>query len=223
MTNSLFLLVATTLVAIPVSVLLGTATAIRRDGWLDRLGLSISVVVTALPEFVIGLVLVLLCSTTVFHLLPAVALIPPGSSPLRYPVQMVLPVLTLVLAVVPYSYRQVRASMIEVLESDYVAMARLKGMPKSIVTWRHAFPNSLVPLIQSTALVLTYLLGGIVIVEFLFGYPGLGGLLLDAMMNRDLPVIEGVVLVFATGVVVFNLAADILTVYRSPRLRTASN
>jgi peptide/nickel transport system permease protein len=151
-----------------------------------------------------------------------VALIPPGDSPLLHPNEIALPVLTLVLAVIPYLYRQMRGSMIEALESEYVTMARLKGLRESVVLLRHALPNALVPTIYATANVLAYLLGGLVVVEYLFRYPGLGGLLIDSVSNRDLPVIEAVVLVFASGIVIFNLAADVLTVYVTPKLRTGT-
>jgi peptide/nickel transport system permease protein len=220
--NSLSLLAVTAAISIPLSLLLGAVTAVRRDRWLDRALLFLSLGLTALPEFVVGMTLVILLATTVLKVLPAVTLIPPGSSPFSYPSQMALPVLTLVFAVVPYLYRQVRASMIDVLESEYVAMARLKGMPERVVNWRHALPNALIPAIQASALIMAYLLGGIVIVEYLFHYPGLGGLLVDSITNRDLPVVEAVVLVFATGVVLFNLLADVATVYVTPKLRTTA-
>jgi peptide/nickel transport system permease protein len=220
--NSLWLLTIVALIAVPLAIFLGTVGAIRRDGWLDRGTLLVSLALTALPEFVIGMLLVILLATTVFQVFPAVSLIPPGESPLGHIDQLVLPVLTLVLVVVPYLYRLVRASMIDVLESEYVAMARLKGMPEHIVTLRHALPNALVAMIQGSALTMVYLLGGIVVIDFLFQYPGLGSLLTDAVENRDMPVIQAVTLTFATGAVLFNLAADILTVYLTPKLRTGA-
>jgi peptide/nickel transport system permease protein len=218
--NSLCLLLVVVLIALPLSVVLGALTAIRRDRAVDRSTLVVSLLLTALPEFVTGMLLVLLLATTVFHVLPAVAAIPPGELPLRYPAEMALPVLTLVLVVMPYLYRLVRASMIDVLESEYVTMARLKGMPERIVLRRHALPNALIPVIQGTALTLAYLLGGLVVIEFLFSYPGIGILLTQAVSNRDVPVIQGVAVVLAAGVVIFNLVADVLTVYVTPKLRT---
>src|SRR5262245_9256930 len=108
--------------------------------------------------------------------------------------------------------------MVEVLESDYVEMARLKGMPERVVIFRHALPNALIPAIQASALLLAYLLAGILAVEYLFAYPGLGTALIDGVRGRDLPMIQAVTLVFATSVVLFNLLADILTVVATPRL-----
>jgi peptide/nickel transport system permease protein len=217
--SSVSLLVLAAAIAIPLSVLLGAITAVRRDRLFDQTLLLVALGLTALPEFVIGITLVILFSTTVSHVLPAVALFRPGEPAFRHPLQMVLPVATLVLVAVPYLYRLLRASMIDVLESEYVTMARLKGLPERIVAMRHALPNALIPMIQASGLVLSYLLGGIVTVEYLFHYSGLGSLLVDAITNRDLPMIEGVVLVFAVGVVLFNLTADVLTVYLTPKLR----
>ena len=107
---------------------------------------------TAVPEFVLGMTLVILFATTVFHLLPAVALLPTGESPLQHPRVLALPVLTLVLAVVPSLYRLVRATMIDVLETDYIQMARLKGVPKGLLARRHALPNAAVPTVQASGL-----------------------------------------------------------------------
>jgi peptide/nickel transport system permease protein len=219
--NSLVLLLLTAAIAIPLSILIGGLAALRRDRLLDKSVLGAMLLLTAVPEFVIGLVLVILFSTTVLTVLPAVVLIPPGTSPLAHPDELVLPVATLVLAVVPYLSRLVRSSMIDALASDYVEMARLKGMPERIVVRRHAIPNALVPTVQASAIVLAYLLAGIVVVEFIFRYPGLGTELTEAVDARDLPVIQAVVLIFATGAVLFNLLADVLTVLLTPRLRTA--
>ena len=110
--------------------------------------------------------------------------------------------------------------MIEVLESEYVQMARLKGMPENIVLRRHALPNAVIPAIQVIALNLAWLAGGVVVVEYLFNYPGIGSGLVDAVSNRDVPVIQAIVLLIASLYVGFNLIADILTILVSPRLRT---
>lgn len=219
--NSLVLLGLAGMISLPLAVLLGALSAVRRDGIADRLGLGVSLVLTAVPDFVIGMTLVMVFATSVLTILPAVALIPAGSSPLAHPDTLVLPVATLVLAVVPYLYRLVRASMIDVLESDYAQMARMKGMPRGVVMRRHALPNALVPTIQASALVLGYLLSGTILVEYVFRYPGLGSALADAISSRDLPVIQAITLIYAVAVVAFNLLADVLTVLVTPKLRTA--
>jgi len=218
--NSLTLLVIVAVIAIPLSILIGAVTAIRRDRLLDRGFLFGSLALTAVPDFVTGLLLVVLLATTVFNVLPAVSTFPPGDFPLMHPRELVLPVATAVLAISPYLYRLVRATMIDVLESEYIDMARLKGVPERTVMLRHALPNALVPVIQGSALMLAWLLGGIVVIEFLFAYPGVGSLLTGAIANRDVPVIQAVMLVLATGVVVFNLVADALTIVATPKLRT---
>ena len=132
-----------------------------------------------------------------------------------------MPTVTLVLAVSPYVARIMRASMVEVLESDFVEMARLKGMPERHVLWRHAVPNAIAPAIQVIALNLAYLAGGIVVVEFVFAYPGIGSAFVDAVANRDLPIVQALAVVIAAAYVVFNLLADIATILVSPRLRTS--
>jgi peptide/nickel transport system permease protein len=218
--NSLTLLIVTAVIAIPLSVVLGAVTALRRDGFFDRATLLGSLTLTAVPEFVIGMLLVILLATVVVNALPAVALLPPGASPLAHPREIALPVLTLVLAVVPYLYRLVRATMIDVLDSEYVTMARLKGMPERVVVLHHALPNALIPVTQASAVIMAYLLGGIVVVEYVFRFPGLGTLLTESIDNRDVPMIEAVTMVLAAGVVLFNLLADVLTVLLTPKLRT---
>jgi peptide/nickel transport system permease protein len=115
-----------------------------------------------------------------------------------------------------------RASMVEVLESDYVTMARLKGLPNRTVIWRHAVPNAIVPAIQVSALQLAYMAGGVVVVEVVFGFPGIGSALVDAVGNRDIPEVQALAIIIAAVYVVVNLIADILTILVTPRLRTAA-
>src|SRR5207249_3618505 len=130
-----------TLLLVPVVVVAATQAARRRDGPFDHTSSVLMLALAALPEFVVGIALVVLFGTTVFHWLPAVSLIPPEDTPFQHLKALILPVATLVLAVSPYIARIMRASMVEVLESDFVEMARLKGMPERHVLWRHAVPN----------------------------------------------------------------------------------
>ena len=180
-----------------------------------------ALVLAALPEFVIGIGLILIFATGVFHLFPAVSLLAPGQKAWEAPKAVVLPAATLVLAVVPYISRIMRGSMIEVLESEYVTMARLKGLPERQVIWRHAVPNAIVPAIQVAALQLAWMAGGVVVVEFVFQYPGIGAALVDAVGNRDMPVVQTVTMLAAAIYVALNLAADLATILVTPRLRTA--
>jgi peptide/nickel transport system permease protein len=220
--NSAFLVLVSAIVAIPLSIVLGVLMAMRRDKPLDHALSITTLALAALPEFVIGIGLVLLFATNVSHALPAVSLIPPGEHAWNVPKEVVLPAATLVLAVTPYISRIMRASMVEVLESDYVTMARLKGLPNRAVIWRHAVPNAIVPAIQVSALQLAYMAGGVVVVEYVFSYPGVGAALVDAVGNRDVPVVQALTLIIAAVYVVVNLVADLFTIMATPRLRTAS-
>jgi peptide/nickel transport system permease protein len=218
--NSAVLVVLAALVSVPISIGLGTYSALKRDGKLDGTVTMGTLTLAALPEFVIGILVILLLSTAVFHLFPPIARPEPGVPVWQQLDQLVLPVLTLTLAVLPYISRMMRASTIEILESEYISMARLKGLPERVVIWRHAMPNAMVPATQGTALQLAWLAGGIVAVEYLFGYPGIGSALISAITNRDIPVVQAITLILAAVYVLLNLTADIITILVTPRLRT---
>lgn len=219
--NSAFLVLLAAAISVPLALALGIWAAIRRDRTFDVGSSLVLLLLAALPEFVVGIALVLLLGTVVFQWLPPNALIPPGERPWQNLRELVLPVMTLAIAVVPYIARFMRASLIEVLESDYIEMARLKGLPEREVVLRHALPNALVPSVQAIALTLAYLAGGIVAVEFVFNYPGVGAKLVDSVANRDMPVAQSVTLLIAAVYIVVNLAADIITILISPRVRTS--
>jgi peptide/nickel transport system permease protein len=219
--DSAFLVLVSAVIALPLSILLGVIMAVRRDRPADHALSMTTLALAALPEFVIGIGLVLLFATNLSHVFPAVSLIPPGEHAWQVPNVVVLPAATLVLAVTPYISRIMRGSMIEVLESEYVTMARLKGLSNRTVIWRHAVPNAIVPAIQVSALQLAYMAGGIVVVEYVFSYPGIGGALVDAVGNRDVPVVQALTIIIAGVYVVVNLLADIVTILVTPRLRTA--
>jgi peptide/nickel transport system permease protein len=150
-----------------------------------------------------------------------VTIIDPGTPPWTHPKELILPTITLVIAVTPYTVRIMRASMIEILESDYVEMARLKGLSERLVMWRHAVPNAIAPTFQVMAINLAYLAGGIVVVESVFNYPGIGAGFVDAVHARDMPVVQALALLIAALYVVLNMIADIATILVSPRLRTS--
>ncbi|MBB3225245.1 ABC transporter permease [Pseudoduganella umbonata] len=219
--NSLVLLGCVLAVLAPAAVAIGVALALRRDSALDRHAVALLIALKAIPNFALGIGLVMLFATTVWRVLPAVSLLEPGRSPWLQPQFLVLPAVTLVLAGLPHLARLVRSAMIEALDADYVQAARLRGVPERAVIWTHALPNALIPAIQGLALTLSVLLGGTLVVEVVFTYPGLGSALNAAIEMRDLPVIQAIVLLVAGGVVLINLAADLLTVLLTPRLRTA--
>lgn len=218
--NSAFLVLCSGLISIPLSLFIGAYSALRRDKTFDVVTSLATLVFAALPEFIVGVTLVVLLATTVLQVFPAVSIVTPGTPPWDQPQAIVLPTLTLVLAVAPYVARIMRASMIEVLESDYVEMARLKGLSERIVIRRHALPNALGPTFQVIALNLAYLAGGVIVVEFVFNYAGIGGALRDAVAARDLPVIQALSMLIAGLYVVLNLLADIGTILVTPKLRT---
>ena len=218
--NSAVLVLIAGLISIPLSIVIGSYAALRRDKTFDVASSMSTLIFAALPEFVVGVSLVVIFATTILHVLPAISLIPPGGRPWSDPTVLILPTLTLVIAVTPYVARIMRASMIEVLESDYVEMARLKGLPERVVITRHALPNALGPTFQVIALNLAYLAGGIIVVEYVFNYAGIGGALRDAVSNRDLPVIQALAMLIAGLYVVLNLLADIATIMVTPKLRT---
>jgi peptide/nickel transport system permease protein len=218
--NSAVLVVLAAVLSIPLSIAIGAWAALKREKVFDQSSSNLMLLLAALPEFVVALVLVIVFATTVFHVLPAISTVPPGSRPWNNWVALVLPTITLVIAVAPYVSRIMRASMIEVLESDYVEMARLKGLPERTVLIRHALPNALGPVLQVIALNLAYLAGGIIIVEFVFNYSGIGGAIAEAVVNHDLPVIQALAILLAAVYVVVNLLADVATILVTPRLRT---
>ena len=220
--NSMYLLVTVAAIGVPLSLVLGIAAALRRDRAFDHGMSTATLVMAALPEFVIAIGLVILLATLVLQLFPPVSLVAPGASVWSDPRIMVLPALTLVIAVVPYIYRMIRGSMIEALESEYVEMARLKGVSQLALLLRHALPNAVAPTVQAIALTFAYLAGGVVVVEYVFGFPGIGQGLVNAVNNRDIPTVQFIVLLLAGFYVAVNIAADVIAVLVTPRLRTGS-
>jgi peptide/nickel transport system permease protein len=218
--NTLFLMAVAAAVSIPISLAIGAYAAAKRDKAFDGTTSTATLVLASLPEFVLGLLLAVLLATNVWHVFPATTRIRPGEPPWSDAKGLVLPVLTLVLGVVPYVSRIMRASTIEVLESDYVEMARLKGMSERTVLWRHAVPNALGPAFQVIAFNIAYLAAGVIVIEFIFNYPGLGGALLDAVRDTNVPVVQFIAMLLSGIWVIVNLLADIGTILVTPRLRT---
>jgi peptide/nickel transport system permease protein len=217
--NSFALVVLAGVIGSLLGVALGVLAASRRDRWIDSILSVMSLTVTALPEFVVAILLVIVFSTVFLHVLPAVSLIPAGSSPWSNPELLVLPTVTLVCVIVPYIFRMTRAAMLDALESDYVEMAMLKGMPRRRVLFVHALLNAVPPAIQVIGLSFLYLAGGIVVVEYVFNFPGLGQELVAAVSDRDIPVIQFTVLLLAAFYVVVNIASDVLALVATPRRR----
>jgi peptide/nickel transport system permease protein len=219
--NTAFLVFCAASLSIPLAIFLGAYAALRRDRGFDNASSLVTLFFAAMPEFVIALWLVVIFATTVFPgTLPSITLIAPGARPWDDMEAMILPTAALVLAVTPYVARIVRASMIEVLESDYVEMARLKGLNERTVLVRHALPNALGPTFQVIAINLAYLAGGVILIEYIFNYAGIGGALRDGVLNHDIPVVQALAMLIAAIYVALNLLADIATILVTPRLRT---
>jgi len=219
--NSAVLVALAAVLSIPLSIAIGAYAALKREKVFDQTSSNLLLALAALPEFVVAMLLVIVFATTVFPgFLPAISTVPPGSRPWNNWVALVLPTITLVIIVVPYIARIMRASMIEVLESDYVEMARLKGLPERTVLVRHALPNALGPVFQVIALNLAYLAGAIIVIEYVFNYAGVGGAVQEAVINHDLPVVQALAILIAAVYVVLNLLADVATILVTPRLRT---
>ena len=202
-----------------LGMILGAYAALRKDKLFDHAFSLFALAVTSLPEFVVGIILIILFATVVSHLLPAVSLLPPGTYPWNQPREMILPVATLVLVTVPYLYRMMRGAMIEALESDYVEMAKLKGLSQLRIVLAHALPNAIAPTIQVIGLNFLYLAGGIVVVEYVFNYPGIGTGLVNAVSNRDVPTIQFIVILLAAFYVFMNIVTDVIALLASPRRR----
>lgn len=220
--NTGLIMLLTTVIATPLALLIGVVSAVKGEGLIDHTLSILTLILVALPSFVIAVTLIFLLATTVFHILPAASLVDPSSSILSQLKLIVLPTATLVLAVLPYPLRMIRASMVEVLESDYVLLARLHGLPVRRVVFRHALPNAVATTIQATALNLLFLAGGVVVVETVFSYPGFGYGLVQAVDERDIPVVQTLIVVLAAFYVVVNLIADVLVILVTPRLRVGT-
>ena len=220
--NSLVLMAIAAVIAVPLGLALGTWAALRRGRASDTALNTGSMILASLPEFVVGIVLVALFSTTVLQILPSVTMAAPGTRVWEFPLQLVLPVAALVLVVVPYMVRMMRQTMTEVLSSGYVEMARLKGVPERQVILRHALPHAIGPVAQVVAMQLAWLAGGIVVIEVLFRYPGIGQAMVDAVNNRDVQVVQTISLLIAAFYVVVNLLADVVGILANPKLRTES-
>jgi peptide/nickel transport system permease protein len=218
--NSAVLVSCAAIVAVPLAIAIGAWAALHREKPFDNVSTTLMLMSAALPEFVVAVLLVIVFSTTLLHVLPAISSVPPGSLPWDNPGGLVLPVATLVIGVTPYIARIMRVSMIEVLQSDYVEMARLKGLPERTVLMRHALPNAIGPVLQVIAISLAYLTGGVVVVEYVFNYPGVGTALQDAVVNHDIPVVQALAMLVASAYVLLNLLADVATILVTPRLRT---
>ncbi|HKP24437.1 MAG TPA: ABC transporter permease [Dongiaceae bacterium] len=216
--NTLFLAMYAAVIAIPLSVFLGILAAIYRNSIYDKAVNISTLAAISMPEFFVGYVLILYLAVH-FRWFPAIATFKPEQNFTQHLYSTFLPMLTLVLVVIAHMMRMTRTSVLAVMASPYIEMALLKGLPKSRVVVRHALPNALAPIINVIALNLAYLIVGVVVVEAVFTYNGLGRLMVDAVSKRDVPVVQACGLIFAIVFIGLNMIADVLSILSNPRLR----
>jgi len=210
-----FALLAVVLIATP----LGTLAALRRGRWLDLAILTGSYIGISVPEFVTGMMLILVLAGPSLHLFPTSDYAPLAAGFRTWLSHLVLPALTLTLVLLAHVVRQTRSGLVEVLQSAYVRTARLKGATERRIVGRHALRNGLLPAVTVIALDLGYLMGGIVVVEEVFAYPGMGRLILYAIQNRDVPLLQVSILIVAATYTFANFAADLTYAWLDPRIR----
>lgn len=194
--NTFTLALLAALVSVPVALLLGMLAALYRNSWFDRLLNTSALSAVSFPEFFVAYILILVFAVKL-NWLPSISNLAPGASFAEVLERSLLPVLTLSLVVVAQMMRMTRAALINVLASPYIEMARLKGISQARIIFHHALPNALAPIINVVALNLAYLVVGVVVVEVVFVYPGLGQLLVDSVSKRDIPVVQACSLIFA--------------------------
>ena len=216
--HSTILAVFAFLVGVPLAIGTGVLAGVRADSKLDRFLSITGLVGISLPEFVTGILLMLLFSSTL-HLLPPSSVILPGTSPLTSPELLILPVMTMTTVLFAYVMRMTRANVIEVMQTDYVRTAILKGLPMRQVIRRYVLPNAMLPTITIVAANFGWMLGGLIIVENVFAYPGIGSLVLWSIQNRDIPMLEAVVLLVGAIYAFGNLVADLSYAALDPRVR----
>ena len=215
--NTFFLAIAAALIAIPISLVLGVLAALYRNSFLDRSISMITLSGISVPDFFIAYILMAIFAVS-FGFFPAISNIDDSMSLAERITASALPVLTLTLAVSAHMMRMTRASIVSLMASPYIEMAKLKGIKPSRIIVFHALPNAWSPIIQVIMLNLAWLVVGVVIVEVVFVYPGLGALMIDAVFLRDLPIVRATAMIFATVYVILNLLADILSMMSNPRL-----
>ena len=216
--NTLFLAVASAIVAVPLALFLGIVAALYRESLLDKLISTATLAAISLPEFFIGYMLVALFAVN-WQIFPAISSISDSMSLGEKIYASLLPIATLTFVIVAHMMRMTRAAIINLMQSPFIEMATLKGLTRTRIVTRHALPNALSPIINVVVLNLAYLVVGVVVVEVVFIYPGLGLLMVDSVTSRDLPIVQACILIFGATYITLNMLADILSIVSNPRLR----
>jgi len=218
--NTVVLTVASALVGIPLAIILGVIAGLMRDKWLDVVISTTSIITMTLPGFVTATILIFIFAIRL-EWFPAIILLPTDVPVIELLPNIVLPVITLTLIMVAHILRLVRTNMIDVMVSEYVQMARLKGVPAMQIVFKHALPNAMLPTINVVALTLAWLVGGVAIIETVFNFPGIGKLLIGAITDRDFALVQGIAIILSGIYIALNLIADLLSLVLNPKLRTA--
>ena len=215
--NTLFLASMAAIIAVPLALFLGVTTALYRNSIYDRMVNGITLTTISFPEFFVAYILILIFSSF-FKVFPSLANISQDATFLEQAYLSALPAITLTLVIVAHMMRMTRAAIINLMASPYIEMAELKGISKSQIIIKHALPNAWAPIVNVIAFNLAYLVVGVVVVEVVFVYPGVGQLMVDAVTSRDVPVVQGCAIIFAATYILLNLLADIISIATNPRL-----
>ena len=218
--NSLLLAALTAAFSVPLALTLGITAAVRRGSLYDRVTSLLTVGIVSVPEFLVATLAVLLFAVKL-HWLPALASIRDVHTTAQMFRSFAMPVVSLSFVVMAQMARMSRAALIGTLDSSYVEMARWKGAGPARIVLRHALPNALGPIVNAVALSLSFLLGGVIIIETIFNYPGLAKLMVDAVATRDMPVVQACAMIFCAGYLLLMTLADVVAILANPRLRTA--
>jgi len=216
--NTIFLAATSAAISVPFAIILGILSALYRNSWFDKTTSISTLSAISFPDFFIAYLLIAFLAVK-FQLFPSLAQIDMQMPFWRKIYSIILPSLTLTLLVAAHMMRQTRAAIVNVLSSEFIEMANLKGLKRLRIIVLHAFPNALSPVINVVAIDLAYLIVGVVVVEVVFVYPGLGQLLVDSVSKRDIPVVQASGLIFALVYVMLNLLADIMSIICNPKLR----
>tara|TARA_B100001175_G_scaffold261859_1_gene231103 strand:- start:648 stop:1598 length:951 start_codon:yes stop_codon:yes gene_type:complete len=216
--NTLILSGCAFILYLPLSFITALLQAYYKNKNIDISLSIITLIILSLPDFIIGTIMIIVF-VVVFPIFPAISLVGEYSDFSEWFMALVMPSITLALVMSVYAVRMLRDNLIEVLDSEYIFMAKLKGLSKSTVLIKHALPNAIIPTLNVTALNLGFLIGGVVIVEKIFTFPGFGNLLIDSIKFRDLPLVEATILIAAAFYIFANLLTDILSIIFNPRLR----
>ena len=217
--NSLILASAAIIIGIPMALILGIITALWRDKFPDIVISTIAIFSMTIPEFISATLLILIVAIWL-EWLPGIVIVSTDATILELLPNIILPVIAIAMIMTAHMARMVRSSVIQVMASDYVQMAILKGVPYWKMVFKHVLPNALLPAINVVALTIAWLLGGVVVTEVVFNYPGLGRLVIESISNRDLPVVQALAIILASIYVSINLIADLMTLMLNPRLKS---